>query len=62
MYVILQIRAVMLGEGHISVFGILQIGHTIHYGHQRQQCWPFPNRMYHGYNREVFQVVFIRQE
>ena len=42
----------MLGEGHIRIFGTLQIGHTIHDGHQPLQCWPFPNRTYHGYNRE----------
>jgi len=52
-YFILQIRVAMLGEGHrhIRIFGTLQIGHTIHDGHQRLQCWPFPN---HGYNREDF--------
>ena len=27
-YFILQIRAAMLGEGHIRIFGTLQIGHT----------------------------------
>ena len=55
-YSILQIRTAMLGEGHIRIFGTLQIGHTIHDGHQGQrlQCWPFPNRMYHGYNLEDF--------
>ena len=57
-YSILQIRAAMLGEGHICIFGTLKIGHTIHDGHQRLQCWPFPNRMYHGYNREDY--VFTR--
>ena len=40
------------------MFGTLQIGHTIHEGHQRLQCWPFPNMAYHGYNREDF--VFTR--
>ena len=59
-YSILQIRAVMLGEGHICSFGTLQTGHTKHNGHQRLQCWPFPNRMYHGYNREDF--VFSRPQ
>ena len=48
----------MLGEGHVRIFRTLQIGHTIHYGHQRLQCWPFPKRTYHGYNREDF--VFTR--
>ena len=53
---ILQIRAAMLGEGHIRIFGTLQISHTIHDGHQRLR--PFPNRTYHGYNLEDF--VFTR--
>ena len=44
----------MQGEGHIRMFGTLQIGHTIHDGHQRLQCWPFPNMTYHGYNSEDF--------
>ena len=58
-YSILQIRAAILGKGHISIFGTLQIGHTIHDGHQRLQCCPFPNRTHRGYNREDF--VFTRQ-
>ena len=48
----------MQGEGHIRMFWTLQIGHTIHDGHQRLQCWPFPNMAYHGYNLEDF--VFTR--
>jgi hypothetical protein len=48
----------MQGEGHIRMFGTLQIGHNIHDGHQRLQCWPFPSMTYHGYNREDF--VFTR--
>ena len=48
----------MLGEGHIRIFGTLQIGHTVHDGHQRLQCWPFPNRTYHSYNLE--DLVFTR--
>ena len=55
----LQIRPAILGEGHIRIYGTLQIGHTIHEGHQRLQCWPFPGKSYHGYNREDF--VFTRQ-
>ena len=42
----------------IRIFGTWQMGHTIHHGHQRLQCWPFPNKTYHGYNREDF--VFTR--
>ena len=26
----LQLRAAMLGEGYIRIFGTLQIGHTLH--------------------------------
>ena len=53
----------MLGEGHILIYGTLQIGHTIHEGHQRLQCsgWPFPDnsdKKYCGFNREDF--VFTR--
>lgn len=54
----MQIRPAILGEGHIRIYGTLQIGHTIHAGHQRLQCWPFPGKQYHGYNREDF--VFTR--
>ena len=48
----------MQGEGHIRMFGTLQIGHTIHEGHQRLQSWPYPGMTYYGYNREDF--VFTR--
>ena len=48
----------MDGEGHIIIYGVLQIGHTIHEGNQRLQCWPFPDRKFHGFNREDF--VFVR--
>ncbi len=54
----LQICPATLGEGHIRIYWTLQIGHTIHEGHQRLQCWPFPGKLYHGYNREDF--VFTR--
>jgi len=46
------------GEGHIRIYGVLQIGHKVHEGHQRLQCWPFPDRKFFGYNREDF--VFVR--
>ena len=48
----------MDGEGHIIIYGVLQIGHTIHEGNQRLQCWPFPDRKFYGFNREDF--VFVR--
>ena len=53
-------QAAMLADGHIRIYRTLQIGHTIHDGHQRLQCWPFPERTYHGYNREDF--VFTRSQ
>jgi hypothetical protein len=48
----------MLGEGHIRMFGTLELGHTVHPGVQRLQCWPSPDLRYYGSNREEF--VFIR--
>ena len=51
-------RSAMLGEGHIRMFGTLELGHTFHPGFQRLQCWPFPDLRYYGWNREDF--VFIR--
>ena len=35
---------IQLSKPHISIFGTLQIGHTIHdsQGHQHLQCWQFP--------------------
>ena len=53
-----QVQPAMLGEGHIRIYGTLQIGHTIHEGHQRLQCWPFSDKKYYGFNREDF--VFTR--
>ena len=37
----------MLGEDHIGINCTLQIGHTIHEGHQSLQCWPFPDKKYY---------------
>ena len=52
----------MEGEGHIRMYGVLQIvrriADWIHEGHQRLQCWPFPDRKFFGFNREDF--VFVR--
>jgi hypothetical protein len=48
----------MLGEGHLCLFGTLEIGHTVHKGVQRLQCWPFPDQKYCGFNRE--DCVFVR--
>ena len=46
----------MLGEGSIStgIYCTLQIGHTIHEGHQRLQCWLFPDKKYYGFNQRDF--------
>jgi hypothetical protein len=40
------------------MFGTLEIGHKVYKGHQRVQCWLFPELKYYGYNRE--DLVFIR--
>ena len=54
----MQSRPAILGEGHLCIYGTLQIGHTVHEGHQRLQCWPFTGKKYYGFNREDF--VFTR--
>ena len=51
-------RKAMLGEGHLRLFGTLEIGHTAQPGCQRLQCWPFPDQKYCGFNRE--DCVFVR--
>ena len=48
----------MLGEGHILIYGTLQIGHTIHEGHQRLQCWQFPDKKCYGFNQAWKDFVF----
>ena len=48
----------MLGEGHISMYGTLVLGHNKYPGDQRLQCWPFQDFLYYGYNRE--DCVFVR--
>ena len=50
-------RTAMLGEGHIRMFGTLELGHTLHLGCQRLQCWPFPDLRYYGSNREDFVII-----
>ena len=54
----MQSHPAILGEGHLRIYGTLPIGHTVHEGHQRLQCWPFPGKKYYGFNREDF--VFTR--
>jgi len=53
-----QVRPAMLGEGHIRMFGTLEIGHLVHPGVQRLQCYPWAELRYYGFNREDF--VFVR--
>ncbi len=48
----------MKGSGHFRVFGTVAIGHELHKGCQRVQCWPFKDMLYYGSNRQDF--VFIR--
>jgi len=48
----------MKGSGHFRVFGTVSIGHELHKGCQRVQCWPFKDMLYYGSNRQDF--VFIR--
>ena len=54
----MQVRRAMLGEGHIRLFGTLEVGHLPYPGKQRLQCYPFPDMLYYGFNREDF--VFVR--
>ena len=54
----LQVRESMKGSGHFRVFGTVAIGHELHQGCQRVQCWPFKKMVYYGSNRQDF--VFIR--
>jgi len=54
----LQVRESMKGAGHFRVFGTVAIGHELHQGCQRVQCWPFKKMVYYGSNRQDF--VFIR--
>ncbi len=53
-----QMCPAMLGEGHIRMFGTLEIGHLVHPGVQRLQCYPWAELIYFGFNREDF--VFVR--
>ena len=45
-------RQSMQGEGHILMYGTLEIGHTVYAGFQRVQCFPFPELQYYSSNRE----------
>ena len=53
-----QMRTSEQGEGHILLYGTLEIGHKEYPGYQRLQCWPFAEQKYYGFNRE--DCVFIR--
>ena len=48
----------MQGDGHILMFGTLEIGHTLYAGVQRVQCFPFPELKYYASNRE--DPVFVQ--
>jgi hypothetical protein len=40
------------------MFGTLEIGHLVHLGVQRLQCYPWAGMMYFGFNQEDF--VFVQ--
>lgn len=48
----------MKGDGHVRLFGTLTIGHRLHEGVQRVQCFPFADMKFYGSNR--MDTVFIR--
>ena len=54
----MQLRSSMKGEGHIVMFGTLEIGHILYPGVQRLQRYPFPELKFYGSNRE--DPVFVR--
>ena len=55
---LLQIRPSPQGDGHIRIFGTLEIGDTKYPGVQQLQCWPLVDQLFYGYNRDDF--VFVR--
>ncbi len=50
----MQVLRAKLGEGHIQLFGTLEVGHLLYPGKRRLQCYPFPDMLYYGFNREDF--------
>ena len=53
----LKERPAMKDSGHFRLFGTLEIGHTVYPGHQRVQCWPFPDLKYYHANRQDYVIV-----
>ena len=53
----LRVRKAMKDKGHFRLFGTLAIGHAVHPGIQRVQCWPFQDLTYYGANRQDFIIV-----
>ena len=52
-----NVRRAMKDSGHFRLFGTLAIGHAVHPGFQRVQCWPFPDLKFHGANRQDHVIV-----
>ena len=52
-----NIRQAMKDRGHFRLFGTLAIGHALHPGVQRVQCWPFPDLQFYGANRQDYIIV-----
>jgi hypothetical protein len=52
-----SIRHAMKDRGHFRVFGTLAIGHAIHPGFPRVQCWPFLDFKFYGVNRQDYIIV-----
>ena len=53
----LNVRLAMKDSGHFRLFGTLAIGHALHPGFQRVQCWPFPDLKFYGANRQDHVIV-----
>jgi hypothetical protein len=53
----LTVRDAAKDRGHFRLFGTLAIGHAVHPGAQRVQCWPFEELLYYGANRQDFVLV-----
>ncbi len=53
----LTVRDATKDRGHFRLFGTLVIGHVVHPGFQRVQCWPFEKLLYYGANRQDFVLV-----
>ncbi len=54
----MQLRCSHQGDRHFALFVTLEIGHILHPGVQRVQCFPFPEMQFYCLNREDW--VFVR--